>query len=66
MDMPLKRYHQKVTFFFYILKMIFKQLTEIDSVNFPKNDELKEVSDFSFESMTLNVADEAAARAFLR
>lgn len=41
-----------------------QQLTEIDSVNFPKNDELKEVSDFSFESMTLNVADEAAARAF--
>ncbi len=41
-----------------------QQLTEIDSVNFPKNDELKEVSDFSFESMTLNVADEAAAHAF--
>lgn len=41
-----------------------QQLTEIDSVNFPKNDELKEVSDFSFESMILNVADEAAARAF--
>lgn len=41
-----------------------QQLTEIGSVNFPKNDELKEVSDFSFESMTLNVADEAAARAF--
>lgn len=41
-----------------------QQLTEIDSVNFPKNDELKEVSDFSFESMTLSVADEAVARAF--
>lgn len=41
-----------------------QHLTEIDSVNFPKNDELKEVSDFSFESMTLNVADAAAAHAF--
>ncbi len=42
----------------------FNQLTEIAKIDFPQNDELKEVSDFSFESMTLNVADETAARAF--
>lgn len=39
-------------------------LTEVASIDFPKNTDLKELSDFSFESMTLNVADEAAARAF--
>ena len=40
------------------------QLVEVDNIDFPKNSELKEVSDFSFESVILNVVDEVAARAF--
>lgn len=40
------------------------QLVEVPNIDFPKNDALKEVSDFYFESITLNVVDETAARAF--
>ena len=41
-----------------------QELTEIDNQTFPENDEVKEVSDFYFESLTLNVADKSGTQAF--
>lgn len=39
-------------------------LKEIEPKSFPQNGDLAIVSDFQFEQITLNVANEAAARAF--
>lgn len=40
------------------------ELREIENKTFPENDDLKEVSEFHFESLTLNVADKAGTQAF--
>lgn len=41
-----------------------QELREIDNQTFPENDALREVSDFYFEGLTLNVADKAGTQAF--
>lgn len=40
------------------------RLKEIPKRNFPKNDEIKAISDFYFESITLNVIDKMASQRF--
>ena len=40
------------------------ELREIENKTFPENDDLKEVSEFHFESLTLNVADKAGTQTF--